>query len=255
MIALDLELAKLLPARDFRVSMCSYAALFAVAVLSLGAFAFEAPGGGIAVNPLVFPDVWQNAAYVGGWVDCLLYVIALQTVTNEYQFRTARQNVIDGLSRRAFVAGKLVLMLLFALASTLLVAALALGLGGWSGGGLNGAASLSGTRFVPLHFLQVLGYLMLALLIGVIVRRTGAALLAFLGYTLLAEPLLRGLLLPPGAARYLPSAVFASLVPNPFFAYAGMRVTTASAHAVVAGALLTVVLAVASCAVFMRQDL
>jgi ABC-type transport system involved in multi-copper enzyme maturation permease subunit len=252
---LEIELAKLLASRDFRVSAAIYALLRAVAVLSLKAFAFEAPGAVGGYNLLAFPDIWHNATYVGGWVDYLLYVVALQVVTSEYQFHTARQHVIDGMSRLAFARGKILLLALFAGTSTTLVASTALALGMWAGGSLPGASLLSGLGFVPLHALQAFGYLMLALLIGTAVRRTGSAALVFLGYTLLAEPLLRTLALPHWAARYLPSAVFADLVPNPFFGYAGMRVTTAFTHTVVFGALYAGVFAAAAAWLFSRQDL
>lgn len=255
MAGLEIELAKLLGSRDFRVSAAIYALLLAIAVLSLKGFAFEVPGGAGGYNLLAFPDVWHNAAYIGGWVDSLLYIVALQSMTSEYQFRTARQHVIDGMSRLAFVRAKILLLALFASASTLLVASSALVLGIWAGGSTAGATAFSGLRFVPLHALQALCYLMLALLIGTAVRRTGSAALVFLGYTLLAEPLLRTLALPRGAARYLPSALFADLVPNPFFGYAGMRVTAAFTHAIVFSVLYAGVLAATAAWLFSRQDL
>lgn len=255
MAGLEIELAKLLASRDFRVSATLYALLLAIAVLSLKAFAFEAPGGIAGYNLLAFPDVWHNAAYVSGWVDYLLYVFALQAVTSEYQFHTARQHVVDGMSRLAFARGKTLLLALFASASTMLVTSSALFLGLWTGGSMAGATSLAGLRFVPLHALQALGYLMLALLIGTALRRTGSATLVFFGYTLLAEPLLRTLALPSGAARYLPSALFADLVPNPFFGYAGMRVATSFTHTAVFSALYAGMLAAAAAWLFSKQDL
>lgn len=255
MATLEIELAKLLASRDFRVSSAIYVVLLAVAVVSLKAFALETPGGTGGYNLLAFPDVWHNAAYVGGWVDYLLYVIALQTVTNEYQFHTARQHIIDGMSRLVFVRGKILLLALFAFVSTTIVACAAIVLGTWTAGSIAGAGAFSGVRFVPLHALQALGYLMLALLAGTTMRRTGSGVLVFLGYTLLAEPLLRSLALPHGAARYLPSALFADLVPNPFFGYAGMRVTAACTHTVVFSAIYAAALAAAAACVFSKQDL
>src|SRR4051812_27341011 len=226
---LAIELAALLPSRDVKVSMGVYALLLFVALLSLKALAFELPGGGVRLNALAFPDVWHNAAYVGGWVAYLLYVVALQAVTHEYQFRTNRQHIVDGMTRGQYVAGKILLMIVVAVVSTCLLGGMALGLGVWSGGrfAAQGAAGMLG-----LYGLQVLGYLTLSLFIATCVRRTGAAVLTFLGYTLLAEPLLRSLALPAAVGHGLPSAAFAALIPNPFFAYAGMRIVPSPAHSI-----------------------
>jgi ABC-2 type transport system permease protein len=251
--ALAIELAKLLPSRDFRVSIGVYALLTAAAVLSLRVFTLDTPAGSVRGSLLAFPAVWHNAAYLGGWIAYLLYVVALQNVTQEYQFRTNRQNVIDGATRRSYVAGKIGVMVLLAIASTLIVGATAAGFGLWTGEG--GVAGGGGARFVALYALQALGYLMLALLVGTTLRKTGAAVLAFIGYTLLAEPLLRDLVLPNAIGRHLPSAVFGALVRNPFFGYAGMRVSETQPHTIVEAALYACVLAVASGWVFRSQDL
>jgi len=253
--ALEIELAKLLPSRDARVSLAVWALLVVAGALALRGFAFTGPAASSGVNPLVFPDVWQNVAYVAGWVNYLLYVVALQTVTGEYQFHTNRQHVIDGMGRLEYVGGKVLLMALFAIASSVLVVVVTLALGAWSGGTLTGAAAVDGTRFVAMHALQVFGYLMLALFIGTIARKTGVAALAFIGYTLLAEPLLATVALPHAARHYLPSANFADLVPNPFWGYAGMRVTNAFARPIAASVVYAVLLGLATARIFARQDL
>lgn len=251
---LDLELAKLAPARDVRLSAAAYALLVTIAVASLRGFTYELPNASAGINPFAFPDVWQNTAYVASWVDYLLYVIALQAITHEYQFRTNRQNVVDGLRRTEYVAGKILLLLALALVATALVVVLALGFGLTYGG--RSADVLTGARAAAFYGLQVFGYLMLALFIGTLVRRTGVAVLAFVGYTLLAEPLLRGLALPHGAGRALPSAAFAALVPNPFFGYVGMRVIPGIASsAIVFSVLFVLGLAAASLWTFGKQDL
>lgn len=247
---LDVEIRKL-ASRDVAVSAAVYVLLLPAAVLSLKAFNFELPGGAFGVNLFAFPDVWHNAAYVAGWVDYLLYVIVLQIVAHEYQWRTNRQNVIDGSSRREYIFGKVLLLASIALASTLAMSAVAAAVG-LSTGAPAGTHPTRGASAAPLYGLQVAGYLSLALFTATVLRRTGLAVLAFVGYTLLAEPLARSFLHAPR----LPSSVFASLVPNPFFGYAGMRVASDVPAATVAlSAAYTIAFALASVWVFARQDL
>jgi len=218
---LAIELRKLLPSRDFWVSLSAYAVLLPAVFLSLELFNFRLPGSDIGVNIFEFPDVWHNLAYVGGWVNYLLYVIVLQTVTHEYQYRTIRQNIVDGLSPWQYLWGKVSLLVVFAVGSTLLVAACALIAGVTASAAAHRAQVTSGAGFVGLYAVQLLGYLGFALLVGTAVRRTGIAILIFTAYTLMFEPLLRTLV-PWDAARYLPSRVLTRLVPNPFFGYVGM---------------------------------
>ena len=219
---LELELRKLVPSRDFWLSMTAYAMLVPAVFLSLKLFDFTVPKSQVGFNLYGFPDVWHNVAYVAQWVNYLLYVIVLQTVTQEYQFRTIRQNIIDGLSPWQYLWGKVSLLMVFTLGSTLLVAVLAMLGGLFLAERPDESQMFVKIEYVGLYCLQLFGYLSLALLIGTLVRKTGMAILAFVGYTLMVEPLLRSLLLPRSIGRYLPSHVLGRLIPNPFLGYVGM---------------------------------
>lgn len=76
-----------------------------------------------------FPKVWD---YVGFWVRMLgglLPVFIIISTTNEIQFRTNRQNVIDGWSRAEFFHAKWLSCLVVALAVTVVAAALGVAFG------------------------------------------------------------------------------------------------------------------------------
>ena len=76
---------------------------------------FQAFGqDGININriPLYhFPDVWLNLIWVGGLLKVLLGIMVVISVTNEFAYRTIRQNIIDGLSRWEFLLSKSRLLL------------------------------------------------------------------------------------------------------------------------------------------------
>lgn len=220
--ALEIELRKLVPSRDFWLSVVAYVLLMPAAFLSLKLFSFRVPNSEIRFNLYDFPDVWHNLAYVAQWINFLLYVVVLQIVTHEYQFRTIRQNVIDGLSPWQYLWGKALLLVVFALGSTLLVAVLSLLGGLFMSDSYDPSQTFVKIGYMGLYAVQVLGYLSLAMLVGTLVRKTGTAVLAFLGYTLIVEYLLRSHVFPRGVGRYLPAHVFDRLVPNPFLGYVGM---------------------------------
>lgn len=219
---LEIELRKLVPSRDFWLSVTAYVILMPAVFVSLKFFNISPPNSRIGFNLYDFPDVWHNLAYVAQWVNYLLYVIVLQTLTHEYQLRTIRQNIIDGLSRWQYLSGKLILLIVLTLGSMLLVSVLTL-LSGWLMSDNPDPSQMFGKiEYLGLYGLQLLGYLSLALLIATLARKTGMAILAFTGYTLMIEPLLRSLVLPQAVGRYLPSHLLARLIPNPFFGYVGM---------------------------------
>lgn len=134
-----------------------------------------------AGSPFAFPKIWLNASYYSGCLLLLPGLLLLILVTNEFTFRTSRQNIIDGQSRKEFIEVKLMTGLLLALASTVLVFLTALGFGFSVGGDF----SFSGIENVGYFFLKAVTYNFVAILFGVLIRRTGFAIAAFFIYTVL----------------------------------------------------------------------
>ena len=62
----------------------------------------------IARIPLYhFPDVWMNLIWFSGLLKIVLAIMVVISITNEYTYRTLRQNIIDGLSRSEFLISKI----------------------------------------------------------------------------------------------------------------------------------------------------
>lgn len=129
-------------------------------------------------NPYDFDSVWQTTSYVGGWLLLLPGLLLIMLVTNEFSFRTHRQNIIDGWSREQFINVKIVMAILIAFAATLMVIFTALVFGFASGTSF----SVSHFESVGFFFLKALSYNMIALLIAVLVRKTGFAIGLFFVY-------------------------------------------------------------------------
>lgn len=129
-------------------------------------------------SPYSFDKTWQTTSYATGWILLLPALLIIILVTNEFSYRTHRQNIIDGLSRKQFVDVKIVMTLIAALGATLMVVITAL-VFGWASGT---AFSLNGFSHVGFFFVKALTYNMVALLIGVLIRRTGFAIGIFFIY-------------------------------------------------------------------------
>jgi len=129
-------------------------------------------------NPYSFDNTWQTTSYVTGFLLVLPVLLLIILITNEYTFRTNRQNIIDGLSRQQFISVKLMMALIMAVVCTLLVILTGLTFAAFSG------SSFSLNRFshVGFFFLKSLSYFMLAVMLSVWVRRTGFAIGIFFIY-------------------------------------------------------------------------
>jgi len=135
-------------------------------------------GALISFNPYTFDNTWQSTSYATGNILLLPALLLLMLFTNEYTFKTHRQNIIDGLSRQQFMGVKIMLAAIFALASSLIVVICALVFGFASGTSF----SVHGIQFLGFFFLKALSYNLIAILFSVIVKRTGFAIGIFFIY-------------------------------------------------------------------------
>jgi ABC-2 type transport system permease protein len=131
-----------------------------------------------AFNPYSFENTWQTTSYVTGFLLILPALLIIILITNEYTYRTSRQNIIDGWSRADFINVKLVMGLIIAVVSTVLVIITATVFGLFS------QSELSFNKFshVGYFFLKAFSYNMIAILISVLIRRTGFAIALFFIY-------------------------------------------------------------------------
>jgi hypothetical protein len=134
-----------------------------------------------------FPLVWQTVASVASYTSGLFSLLLITLVTNEFTYKTHRQNIIDGWERRDFVLSKLFWVAALAL-TAFLVSLIAV----FIFGGIYGktAFSTENSRYLFFFLLQVLVSLSLALLIAMLIKRTGLAIILFLGYSMFFEQLL-----------------------------------------------------------------
>ncbi|CAN5727141.1 hypothetical protein BH11BAC4_BH11BAC4_09920 [soil metagenome] len=132
----------------------------------------NAVGLGTSFNPYDFTRTWQTTSYATGWLLMLPALLLIILVTNEFNYRTNRQNIIDGWSRQEFISVKIALAVITALVTTLLVIITALTFGAFSGTSF----AMDGFSHVGYFLLKALSYNLLAVLISVWIRRTGFAI-------------------------------------------------------------------------------
>jgi hypothetical protein len=165
--------------------------------------------------PYSFPSVWQAVAHVSSWLLFIPGLIMILAVTNEYSFKTHRQNVIDGLTRKQFISAKIMLVGLFALLSTIAVAITAVIFGFMSG---DASFSFEGFSYIGYYFLQAMSYIMVALLMAVLFKRGALAIGVFFAYAMVLEQILVLVLnkYANNMGRYLPLETTDMMVPFPY---------------------------------------
>lgn len=169
-------------------------------------------------NPFSFPEVWHTLAYSSSFFVFIPAVVVIMFITNEYTYKTHRQNIIDGWSRNEFMASKLIDVLLVSLLVTALYIIVCLVTG------FNNQEAGSGDTwgmiyYAGLFLLQTFSQLSLAFLVGFLVRKAFMALGIFIFYFLVLEPILVGLAKwkANDIGRFLPLQISNRLIPVPAF--------------------------------------
>ena len=218
---LRIEYKKLAGYVPFWVLMGIHYGLLFICLASLTAFAeqFEFNGLGFTFSNEVFygyPDIWQNLAYFSKFFAIFLAILVITSVTNEYTYRTNRQNIIDGLSRSQFITSKVLLVFALAIFGGVFV---------WLSGTLLGLGYakepgnyFQGMEFLPAYVLSVAGLYTVALLFAVLIRKASLSILALLGYITIMQGLYAWKM-PDAIRPYLPLKAFGSLVPESFRRY------------------------------------
>lgn len=134
-----------------------------------------------------FSYVWQN---LGFWASVFVVFLSILTIiitTNEYQYKTNRQNIIDGWKRLDFYHAKWMVVLLLSVLTTLYVFVVGVALAAKSG-------SVSGfpgeIQYLFYVWLLSLNYYGFALILSLFFKRSGIAIGIFFLYSMIIESLL-----------------------------------------------------------------
>ncbi|HRH61502.1 MAG TPA: ABC transporter permease [Chitinophagaceae bacterium] len=170
--------------------------------------------------PYSFPAVWQMTCYVSSFLLFIAGLLMIISVTNEYSYKTHRQNIIDGETRTQFIVTKLACGAVIAVVSTFIVFITAFYFGLVDG---SSSFSLSDSEYIFYFFLQALSYCWLAVLVSLVFKRSGISIGVFFLYVIVLENVLSNLLnylandFSDGPGKFLPIQSSDKLMPLPVF--------------------------------------
>lgn len=193
---LAIELGKLWKLNSLRVLLVLYFALSPLVVYALYSFFNTFMGPMLAMSggewdPLVFPDIWSFATYSSSFFNVLMGVIIVIVMTNEYNFKTLKQNVIDGMSLGQVIGGKFLVVFILSTVVTLYTFIM-----GMIFGLINsesGADMWEGFSAIPVYYLQTLCYFSFAFFFATLVKRTALAIIFFI-VSFIVETIIGGVL-------------------------------------------------------------
>ncbi len=172
-----------------------------------------------------FPDVWQNLTYVAKHFRILIGIFIIISVTNEFSYKTIRQNVIDGMNRAEFIGSKVLFIFGFSMLSTLVVFFIGISLGSIYSPESEMQFMFKHVEFIPAYFLSTFNYLLLMMVIALIVKRAGLSIVILLIYPVL-ESIIK-VPLPDNLeylTEYLPFSALSNLIDFPFQKYVFMEI-------------------------------
>ena len=121
---LNIEFKKIVGNKSFKVFSLLFLVFLPLLVILVPAMAGDTING-IDFYPFIpnnYETTWYAVSVISSWFCFfLLSFVLIYHITNEYNYRTVRQNVIDGYTRNEYFKGKIYLMLAITVIATLYV--------------------------------------------------------------------------------------------------------------------------------------
>lgn len=161
-----------------------------------------------------FSFLWQNLGFWSSVFVVFISVLVIIVTTNEYVYRTNRQNIIDGYTRIQYYHAKWLLVVALAIATTLFVFLVGLGLGLSNDSFSNFPGEIKHLFYLLLLSINYYGF---ALMLALLFKRSGITIGIFFMYYLIIENLAENLLNRGGSTigNYLPLQASDELLPLP----------------------------------------
>ena len=143
---------------------------------------------GKSMSMLSFPitecsDTWLHLTWLTVFVRFFLGMLVITTITNEFNCKTARQNIVDGWSREQFFGAKVFQIVILAGLSTLFIVFTSL-----IATIISNVSALAyffyKIEYLWYYFLQISVYLSFCLLLGILIRRSGLAIVCLMAYAM-----------------------------------------------------------------------
>lgn len=200
--------------------LITFIALIASIEFSFGDFNFRVADQGI----FNFPFIWHFNGFMASLLKIFLAIVIVSMMANEYSYRTLKQNLIDGLSKKEFVLSKFLTVILFALISTIFLFVVSMILGLIFSDYREIGIIFSDMDYLLAYFVKLIAFFSFCLFLGVLVKRSAFAL-GFLFIWFVIEKIVYGLMkweffedtdIAANVAQFFPLEAMSNLIVEPF---------------------------------------
>lgn len=123
-----------------------------------------------------FPYIWHFNTFMVAFLKVFLAIVIVSMISNEYSNKTIKQNLIDGLSKKEFIASKFLTIVVLAAASTLFVFLVSLILGLMHSNYNEFSIIFSDLEYLAAYFVKLLGFFSFCFFVGMLIKRSAFAL-------------------------------------------------------------------------------
>ncbi|WP_405607595.1 ABC transporter permease [Polaribacter sp. Asnod1-A03] len=174
-----------------------------------------------------FPYIWHFNTYMASILKFFLLLVIVSMMANEYSYKTLKQNLIDGLSKKEFILSKFYTVIAFALISTLFVFLVSLVLGFIYSDYNELGIIFSDLQYLLAFFIKLVGFFSMGLFFGILVKRSAFAVGAMVVW-LIVESMFKGYLFwsfrgaenttesVNNVMQFLPFEALTNLIKEPF---------------------------------------
>lgn len=223
---LNIELQKLRYSKSAKIISITYFVLISfIALIASIEFSFGGTNFRIADQGIFnFPYIWHFNTYVAAILKLFLAIVIVSMMSNEYSYRTLKQNLIDGLSKKEFVLSKFLTVVGFALISTVFVFIVSMILGLSFSDYDEVGIIFSDLEYLLAYFVKLLGFFSFCLFLGVLVKRSAFALGFLLIWSILENiaiglmkwEFFKGTDVAANVSQFFPLESMANLIKEPF---------------------------------------
>ncbi len=171
-----------------------------------------------------FVDIWQNITWIYKSCSLLLGFIIVISMSNEFNFGTIKQHIIDGMSRRGLLHSKVLLIVGLSFFVSLIVLMIGLIMGYLWSPVKAFPFVIAHIEFVPAYFLHLVAFMLFCLVISLLIKRAGMVIAFLTFYVYVIEIIITSILEYkyelPLLADLFPVRAIGNIIPFPFGKYA-----------------------------------
>ena len=147
-------------------------ALIAAIKFDIGPIQFHLAEQGI----FNFPYVWHFNTYIAAILKFFLLLVIVSMTANEYSFKTLKQNLIDGITKKEFVLSKFYMVVVFSAISTGFVFIISLILGLFFSDYNEIGIIFSDMSYLLAYFIKLVGFFTFGLFLGLLIKKSAYAI-------------------------------------------------------------------------------